>query len=193
MNLEPALTLSEPLGGHLVSGHVDGVGEVVAIEPDARSTRMTLRLPGALAALCGPQGLAVRGRGQPHGQRRQWRPRERECRAAHAPEHYHGRLRNRNGREHRSRSHSPVPGAPAGGPAAERARAWPERSSVTSRRSSATSKTSSPTSATAGWSSSSTTRTARTRATCIMAAAEGAAGGRQLHGPLSGAGSSASP
>lgn len=62
VNLEPALTLAEPLGGHLVSGHVDGVGEVVAIEPDARSTRMTLRLPAALLRYVARKGsLCVDG------------------------------------------------------------------------------------------------------------------------------------
>lgn len=45
VNLEPSLTLGDMLGGHLVSGHVDGVGTLVAIEPDARSTRMSFRLP----------------------------------------------------------------------------------------------------------------------------------------------------
>lgn len=48
VNLEPALNLSSPLGGHLVSGHVDGVGEVASREPDARSTRIRFRLPGEL-------------------------------------------------------------------------------------------------------------------------------------------------
>ncbi len=62
VNLEPALTLAEPLGGHLVSGHVDGVAEVVAIEPDARSTRMSLRLPAALGRYAARKGsLCVDG------------------------------------------------------------------------------------------------------------------------------------
>lgn len=56
VNLEPALTLSEPLGGHLVSGHVDGVGEVTAIEPDARSTRVVFRLPVALSRYVAKKG-----------------------------------------------------------------------------------------------------------------------------------------
>ena len=42
VNLEPALRAGEPLGGHLVSGHVDGVAEVIALAPDARSVRATL-------------------------------------------------------------------------------------------------------------------------------------------------------
>jgi len=49
VNLEPALTLATPLGGHLVSGHVDGVGTVVGLEPDARSARMRFSLPAPLA------------------------------------------------------------------------------------------------------------------------------------------------
>lgn len=48
VNLEPALAAADPLGGHLVSGHVDGIGEVMSIAPDARSTRMGFRIPPAL-------------------------------------------------------------------------------------------------------------------------------------------------
>src|SRR5690242_2021668 len=40
LNLEKALTLAQPLGGHLVSGHVDGVGKLVIRKADARSVRM---------------------------------------------------------------------------------------------------------------------------------------------------------
>lgn len=49
VNLEPALTLATPLGGHLVSGHVDGVGQLLSLEPDARSTRMGFAVPEPLA------------------------------------------------------------------------------------------------------------------------------------------------
>lgn len=48
VNLEPALRLADRLGGHLVSGHVDGVGTVVSIVADARSRRWTFELPPAL-------------------------------------------------------------------------------------------------------------------------------------------------
>ncbi len=62
VNIEPALTLSEPLGGHLVSGHVDGVGQVAAIEPDARSTRVAFRLPPDLLRYVARKGsLCVDG------------------------------------------------------------------------------------------------------------------------------------
>jgi riboflavin synthase len=56
VNLEPALTLGTPLGGHLVSGHVDGVGAMVSREPEARSTRMVFRLPGDLARYVAKKG-----------------------------------------------------------------------------------------------------------------------------------------
>lgn len=56
VNLEKALTLATRLGGHLVSGHVDGQGEVVARTADARSVRFTIRAPDALARY-----IAVKG------------------------------------------------------------------------------------------------------------------------------------
>jgi riboflavin synthase len=56
VNLEQALTLATRLGGHLVSGHVDGVGELLAMEPDARSTRVTFRAPDALARYIAAKG-----------------------------------------------------------------------------------------------------------------------------------------
>jgi len=48
VNLERSLTLADSLGGHLVSGHVDGVGRVVSLEPDARSTRIGFDIEPAL-------------------------------------------------------------------------------------------------------------------------------------------------
>ncbi len=49
VNLEPALRAGDALGGHLVSGHVDGVGEVLTIVEDGRSWRMRFRVPPGLA------------------------------------------------------------------------------------------------------------------------------------------------
>jgi len=46
VNLEPALALGERLGGHLVSGHVDCIGTVTGVEADARSTRLSISIPG---------------------------------------------------------------------------------------------------------------------------------------------------
>ena len=56
VNLEPALRLSDRLGGHLVSGHVDGVGHVVSIEPDARSQRWVFEVPAALSRYIAAKG-----------------------------------------------------------------------------------------------------------------------------------------
>ena len=62
VNLEPALRAGDPLGGHLVSGHVDGLGEVIALEGDARSVRMRFRVPGALAKYFARKGsVAIDG------------------------------------------------------------------------------------------------------------------------------------
>ncbi len=49
VNLEKALTLATRLGGHLVSGHVDGLGKVIERHDDARSVRFTLEAPAELA------------------------------------------------------------------------------------------------------------------------------------------------
>ncbi len=56
VNLEPSLKAGDPLGGHLVSGHVDGVGEVAAISGDARSTRIEIAVPPALARYIARKG-----------------------------------------------------------------------------------------------------------------------------------------
>lgn len=56
LNLEKALCLSTRLGGHLVSGHVDGVAEVLDRHPSARSERFRLRAPQALARYIAHKG-----------------------------------------------------------------------------------------------------------------------------------------
>lgn len=56
VNLEKSLRLSDRLGGHLVAGHVDGIGRIVAIAPDARSQRWTVELPAALARYVAAKG-----------------------------------------------------------------------------------------------------------------------------------------
>jgi riboflavin synthase len=62
VNLEPALRAGDALGGHLVSGHVDGVGRVVALGSDARSRRLTIAAPAELARYLAPKGsVAVDG------------------------------------------------------------------------------------------------------------------------------------
>jgi riboflavin synthase len=56
VNLEPSLRLGDPLDGHLVAGHVDGIGEVVSFEPAGGSQRLVVRAPTGLARY-----LAVKG------------------------------------------------------------------------------------------------------------------------------------
>ena len=62
VNLERALRLGDELGGHLVSGHVDGVAETLAASPENGSTRFRFRLPPALARFVAEKGsIAVDG------------------------------------------------------------------------------------------------------------------------------------
>ena len=56
VNLEKALTPASRLGGHIVSGHVDGVGEVISLHEDARSWRCVLRAPDELARYIAHKG-----------------------------------------------------------------------------------------------------------------------------------------
>lgn len=56
INLERAMRADGRFGGHMVSGHVDGVGEVVAIVQDARSQRWRFRVPQALARYIAEKG-----------------------------------------------------------------------------------------------------------------------------------------
>ncbi|SEA07346.1 riboflavin synthase alpha chain [Thiothrix caldifontis] len=56
VNLEKALTLQTRLGGHLVSGHVDGLGEIISRHDDARSVRFSIRAPDHLAKYISAKG-----------------------------------------------------------------------------------------------------------------------------------------
>jgi riboflavin synthase len=56
VNLEKALTLATRLGGHLVSGHVDGIGRVVERDADARSIRFLIEAPAGLAKYIAHKG-----------------------------------------------------------------------------------------------------------------------------------------
>lgn len=62
VNLERALVAGERLGGHLVQGHVDGVGTVDAVTTDEGAHVLTIDVPADIAALCVPRGsLTVDG------------------------------------------------------------------------------------------------------------------------------------
>jgi riboflavin synthase len=56
INLEKSLRLADRLGGHLVAGHVDGVGRVLAIEDDARSQRWQFEVPDGLSRYVAEKG-----------------------------------------------------------------------------------------------------------------------------------------
>ena len=56
VNLERALRVGDELGGHIVSGHVDGVAEVVSVVDEGDSTRVILRAPADLARFIAPKG-----------------------------------------------------------------------------------------------------------------------------------------
>jgi riboflavin synthase len=56
VNLEPSLRAGDALGGHLVSGHVDGVARVTSVEADARSRRLTIAVPAVLMRYIATKG-----------------------------------------------------------------------------------------------------------------------------------------
>lgn len=56
VNLERALKVGDELGGHIVSGHVDGVAEIVSVTPENDSVRVRLRAPAHLAKFIAPKG-----------------------------------------------------------------------------------------------------------------------------------------
>jgi riboflavin synthase len=62
INLERALKVGDELGGHIVSGHVDGTAEVVEVHDQGASTRVRFRVPEALARFIAPKGsVALNG------------------------------------------------------------------------------------------------------------------------------------
>ena len=62
VNLERALRLGDELGGHIVSGHVDGLAEVIDRRPEGDSVRFRFRVPDALARFVAPKGsIALNG------------------------------------------------------------------------------------------------------------------------------------
>lgn len=62
LNLERALKLGDELGGHIVSGHVDGVAEIVGMQDEGDSTRVTFEAPKTLARFIAPKGsVALNG------------------------------------------------------------------------------------------------------------------------------------
>lgn len=56
VNLEPSLRVGDELGGHIVSGHVDGVAEILAIRPEGASHRLAIAAPAGLGRFLAPKG-----------------------------------------------------------------------------------------------------------------------------------------
>ena len=56
LNLERALKIGDELGGHIVTGHVDAVGRIVAVEPVGDSVKVTVEAPAELAPHIAPKG-----------------------------------------------------------------------------------------------------------------------------------------
>ncbi|MFT6604930.1 MAG: riboflavin synthase [Halocynthiibacter sp.] len=62
LNLERALKVGDELGGHIVSGHVDGIAQVISVQDEGDSTRFIFRAPDALARFVAPKGsVALNG------------------------------------------------------------------------------------------------------------------------------------
>lgn len=62
VNFERALKMGDELGGHMVSGHVDGVARVVSVTPEGDSRRIVFEAPGELARMIAPKGsVAIDG------------------------------------------------------------------------------------------------------------------------------------
>ena len=59
MNVEPALRMGDELGGHLVTGHVDGIARVVSRRKEGDSLRLAFEVPQILARFLAPKGSAV--------------------------------------------------------------------------------------------------------------------------------------
>jgi len=62
VNLERSLKLGDELGGHIVSGHIDGLGEVVSVAADGEGWRVCVKAPGGFAPLIAQKGsIAING------------------------------------------------------------------------------------------------------------------------------------
>ncbi|MEP5936708.1 MAG: riboflavin synthase [Erythrobacter sp.] len=62
LNIEPSLRVGDEIGGHIVTGHVDAVGEVTSAEKEGDSTRLVIRTPAEMAPFIAPKGsITVNG------------------------------------------------------------------------------------------------------------------------------------
>jgi riboflavin synthase len=87
LNLEKALCAGQPLGGHYVTGHVDGIATVVDRVNDARSIRVQFEAPPQLARYI-TQRVGVHRRREPDGERRRRPALLRQSDSSHARSHH---------------------------------------------------------------------------------------------------------
>ncbi len=113
VNLEPALRAGEPLGGHIVQGHVDGVGRVRSLEPEGDGARLTVEAAPEIVRYCVEKGSRHRRRRLAHRRRARRRLLRDRPRAAHARRHHAGRARPRRRGQPRGRRAGEVRRAPA--------------------------------------------------------------------------------
>ena len=92
VNIERALKIGDELGGHIVSGHVDGMAEIVSVEEEGDAVRYTLRAP---------EGLRRPRRHLADRQQGRWRPVRRAADPPFARSHHLGRAQGRRFREFR--------------------------------------------------------------------------------------------
>src|SRR3546814_17105271 len=86
LNLERALRVGDELGGHIVTGHVDAVGRIVAIEPVGDSVKITVEAPAPLAPHIAPKGPITLDGVSSSAERRVGKEGDRTCRSRWPPE-----------------------------------------------------------------------------------------------------------
>ena len=111
INLERALKAGDELGGHIVSGHVDGVGRIVGLRADGSSRRFIVEVPAELGRLPGAQGIRRAGRHLAHRQRGYSKPIWHQYRPPHLDPHHLGREKARRPGQPGGRRLCPLRGA----------------------------------------------------------------------------------
>ncbi len=124
VNLEKALTPTTRLGGHLVSGHVDGVGEVVARTENARAVEFRIRAPKELAKYIAHKGSITVDGTSLTVNAVEWRRVPADHHSAHPERNHHGVVPAGSPGEPGSGLAGPLPGAPVAGRQGRRAYGW---------------------------------------------------------------------
>ncbi len=117
VNLERSLRAGDELGGHIVSGHVDGTAKIVSVTQDGESRRFVLEAPEHLARYIAPKGSIAMDGTSLTVKRGFWRPLRRQPHSAHLDGDDVGREKAGRSRQHRGRRFRALRGAPSGVPA----------------------------------------------------------------------------